>query len=132
MYSILDHFFLVSHVVIIFFALFGWIPARTRKLHLIFIGITVFSWVILGYFYGWGYCFWTDWHWRVREKLGRPEPPVSFIKFFVDALTSRNWDPELIDTCTEYTFYLTALISIFVNTRKHLAVALHKFLAKLE
>src|ERR1019366_4368421 len=69
-YRFLNIFFFVFHTIFTLFNIVGWIFPKTRKLHLITISLTAFSWFILGNWYGWGYCFCTDWHWMVREKLG--------------------------------------------------------------
>ncbi|HUR31773.1 MAG TPA: hypothetical protein VMZ69_10110 [Saprospiraceae bacterium] len=43
---------------------------KTRKAHLLVIDLTIASWFIIGLWKGFGYCFLTDWHWRIKEKLG--------------------------------------------------------------
>jgi len=85
--KILDLLFTLAHLIIIAFNLFGWIWKKTRKAHLIVVGITLASWFILGIWKGWGYCFLTDWHWRVKEKLGETGLPDSFIKYMADKIT---------------------------------------------
>lgn len=112
----LNCFFLVSHVLLILFTLFGWIPKRTRKVHLIVIMLTAFSWFVLGIWFGFGYCFWTDWHWQVRRKLGYHIEP-SYVKFLLDSLTGGNWDAGLVDTATAIGFLIASLCSLFVNRR---------------
>ncbi|MBT3271653.1 MAG: DUF2784 family protein, partial [Spirochaetales bacterium] len=52
------------HSCVIIFNLTGWIWRKTRIPHLILIGLTAFSWFVLGIWYGFGYCPSTDWHWR--------------------------------------------------------------------
>ena len=53
--------------------------AKTRKLHLISLGLTTFSWLVPGIWYGFGYCFLTDRHWEIKEKFGQTGLPASFI-----------------------------------------------------
>jgi hypothetical protein len=67
LYKVADSFFIIFHSVLICFNLFGWIPKALRKWNLFSLILTTFSWFILGIFYGFGYCFLTDWHWEVRE-----------------------------------------------------------------
>lgn len=68
----LDIGFFVFHSVVIVVNVTGWIWARTRKAHLIVLGVTAFSWFALGPLLGFplGYCFCTDWHWQIRRQLG--------------------------------------------------------------
>jgi hypothetical protein len=61
--------FFVVHGAWTVFNCVGWAWRRTRRLHLIAVGLTAASWVGLGARYGWGYCPCTDWHWQVREQL---------------------------------------------------------------
>jgi|SRR3990170_4183722 len=117
-YSFLNYFFISSHVVIILFTLSGWISRRTRKLHLFLIVVTLLSWVLLGYWYGWGYCFWTDWHWEVRRKLELPVPN-SFVKLMLDWVTGIDLDSRSVDTVTEIFLFLAAGLSLYTNLRDY-------------
>ncbi len=58
------------HNVLIVFNLVGWIWPRTRRLHLVTLGVTLFSWIGMGARYGWGYCLCADWHFQIRRQLG--------------------------------------------------------------
>lgn len=82
MLRLLDIFFFVFHTALILFNVFGWIPKRLRKINLIAMAITAFSWFALGglFGYGWGYCFCTDWHWQVRDALGYARTADSYIQ----------------------------------------------------
>ncbi len=117
MYQLLNTFFLVFHSFTIFFILFGWIWGKTRKINLIVILITAFSWFILGIWYGIGYCFCTDWHWQVRTKLGFRNMPNSYIKFLADNLTGFDFNEILIDTLTTVCFLLALTASIYINLK---------------
>ena len=70
MYTFLDYAFVVLHSFLVGFNLIGWAWLRTRRIHLVTISLTMFSWFFLGLYYGWGYCPCTDWHWTVKYKLG--------------------------------------------------------------
>lgn len=69
MLSLLNIVFFVGHTVLIGFNLTGWIWLRTRKLHRVTMGATLFSWLVMGAWKGWGYCLCTDWHFQLRRKL---------------------------------------------------------------
>jgi len=65
LYRLLDYFFLVFHLGIVIFNLFGWIWPKTRKANLILLLLTAASWFGLGLIYGIGFCPFTEWHWQV-------------------------------------------------------------------
>jgi len=115
MLKLLDIFLSLVHLLIIGFNLFAWIWPATRKAHLIVAGLTLASWFILGIWYGWGYCPVTDWEWSVKEKLGETGLPNSFIKYFADKMTGRNFPPALIDRLTLFTFLAAIIASVYVN-----------------
>lgn len=118
MLKFLDYFFLVFHFILILFNLFGWIWKSTRRLNLITLLLTGGSWFILGIFYGFGYCPFTDWHFRVLQKLGHHNLPNSYIKYITDRLTGLDFNAELVDTVTLVLFLLALVISIYINIRK--------------
>ncbi len=94
---ILDRFFIVFHTCIIAFNLFGWIWRRTRFANLVALSCTLLSWSVLGIWHGFGYCPFTEWHWKVRTALGDGDLPYSYIKFLVDTLTGWNVNPGFVD-----------------------------------
>ena len=89
--------------------------AKTRKLHLITILLTAFSWFVLGIWYGWGYCFCTDWHWQVREALGYHDHSNSYIHFLILKLTGANLNASLVDAGTAIVFGISLIASVWVN-----------------
>lgn len=111
----LDYFFIFSHAALILLIIFGWIFKKTRKLHLVTVFLTAFSWFILGIFYGWGYCFCTDWHWRVREALGYPIASYSYIHFLIRELTGKEFPPEWVDRWVFVVFVFCFAMSIALN-----------------
>ena len=115
MLHLLDLFFSFLHIAFTLFNLVGWIWPKTRKLHLITIGATAASWFILGIWYGWGYCFLTDWQWGVKEKLGERNLPSSFIKYFADKLTGKDIDPTLVTNVTLICFVGAVIATVYVN-----------------
>lgn len=116
-YQLLDYFFVIFHFSLILFNLTGWIWHKTRKLHLFVISTTIFSWVGLGIFYGWGYCPCTDWHWQVKGALGETELPTSYIKYYLDKVSGVSWDPFTVDILTAGLGIAALLISLIVNYR---------------
>ncbi len=118
MLNILDVFFLLLHLIVISFNLFGWIWIRTRKIHLVVLVCTLFSWLILGLKYGLGYCFLTDWHWEVKRKLGESHLPNSFIKYFFDHYTFLSLSAKIVDLITIVSIVLVILIAVYLNFKK--------------
>jgi hypothetical protein len=114
-YIFLDRFFFVFHSFIIVFVLFGWAWKKTRLANLIVIVLTAFSWFILGIWYGFGYCFCTDWHYQVRMKLGFSDMPPSYVKFLIDTLLGTDLNSKLVDISTLTFFFLAFVMSIYVN-----------------
>ncbi len=113
----LNYFFFIFHTVLIFFNLFGWLFKKTRKLHLFTLLATLFSWIVLGFSKGFGYCFLTDWHYEVLRKLGKTDMPNSYIAFLVENFTGWLPDADLVEILT-LVFTLIALIcSVWVNFR---------------
>lgn len=117
MLKILDIFFIVFHTAFTLFNMTGWIWNKTRKIHLITIGLTLLSWFVLGIWYGWGYCLCTDWHWQVRAALGDPIQYNSYIQFLVAELTGIVPDKEMTDTVTLVVFIACIILAGFVNLR---------------
>lgn len=108
---LLDFLLTLLHLLIIGFNLFGWIWQSTRKLHFYLMMATIFSWVVLGFWFGFGYCPVTDWQWQVKAKLGERDLPNSFIKYFADKLTGMDISSTLIDTATAVSFGLVIIVS---------------------
>jgi hypothetical protein len=78
----LDGAFFIFHLLVIVGNLTGWIWKRTRVAHRVLLGVTAFSWFGLGPLLGYplGYCFCTDWHWRIRQQLGITNDPNGYIE----------------------------------------------------
>ena len=120
-WHILDIFFVVFHTSLIIFNLSGWIWRRTRIWNLVTLALTGSSWLFLGLIVGVpGYCPFTDWHFGILEKLGRTNLPNSYIKYLADRLTGLNFNQELVDNVTLYTFVAALVISLSLNARDYL------------
>lgn len=115
MYKIANCFFIVFHITLICFNLFGWIPKKLRKWNLISLSLTAFSWIVMGAFYGFGYCFLTDWHWQVREKSGYETESNSYIHFLITELTNISIEENLVDIITAILFFIAFSFSVYAN-----------------
>jgi len=113
----LNIFFFVFHTVFTLFNIIGWAFRKTRRLHLVTMGLTAFSWFILGIWYGFGYCFCTHWHWEVREKMGYLDESQSYIHFLILKLTGFDFNPHLVDIVTLIIFFLSFALSIWLNIK---------------
>ena len=113
--KIADLGFFVFHITLIFFNLFGWCFKSTRKWNLITLGLTALSWFGLGIFYGWGYCFLTDWHWQVRHELGYAVTSNSYIHFLVTTVTPINISEHTVDIITSAAFVAAVVMSLLYN-----------------
>jgi hypothetical protein len=111
----LDILLTIVHLSIVVFNLFGWIPRRTRKAHFISVVLTAASWFILGIWYGMGYCPFTDWQWRVKERLGERNMPGNFIEYFAEKIFNYDFDSKFISMVTLVCFLLAIVISVYVN-----------------
>ena len=117
LYPFLNIFFFVFHTVFTLFNIVGWTLPKTRKLHLITLSITAISWFVLGIWYGLGYCFCTNWHFQIREKMGYVDSSNSYIHFLILQLTGLNLNPKLVDNATLIVFLISFGLSIWVNIR---------------
>jgi hypothetical protein len=112
---VLDKFLIFFHTLLILFNLFGWAWKRTRKLNLIILLLVAFSWLVLGIWYGIGYCPLTDLHWNIKISLGQTDLPNSYIKYLVDYYFNLDSDPILIDCITAISFFIALIISTYLN-----------------
>ena len=118
--KVLDIFFTVFHTCLVFFILFGWIWKKTRLLNLICILLTASSWLILGIFYGLGYCPLTDWHFNILQNLGYKDLPDSYLSFLFTRLTKLTIDQSLVDAVTMWGLIIALAISLYLNLRYRL------------
>lgn len=112
---VLDILLTIVHLSIVLFNLFGWIPERTRKAHLISLVLTATSWFILGIWYGMGYCPFTEWQWRVKEASGERNLPNNFIEYFLEKTTGHDFSSAFIGNLITACFALAVVLSLFVN-----------------
>ena len=112
-----NYFFYLFHTVLILFNLFGWLFPKTCRLNLVSLLLTFGSWVLLGFWKGWGYCFLTDWHYAILRQLGEKDLPSSYIAFLVEKIT--GWMPgtPLVNSLTLGLAILALICSLWVNLR---------------
>jgi hypothetical protein len=113
--QIWDFLLVIAHLAVIVFNLFAWIFPKTRRWHLIVAALTLGSWLLLGIWYGLGYCFLTDWHWQVKRKLGETNLPDSFVKYFADRYTPFTLSAGVVDGLTVGAFAVAIACSLYVN-----------------
>ena len=102
------------HLIVILWNCFAWLNPAWRFYHLMGILLTWFSWIILGYFYGFGYCFLTDWHWQYLRSQGENGLPASYITYIL-RLMSLEISPFIVDIITVSAFISASVISIYLN-----------------
>ena len=117
--EVLNYFLFLFHTSLILFNSFGWTFPKLRKWNLISLLLTAFSWFVLGIWFGWGYCVCTDWHWTIRKNLGYQDMSDSYIHFLILKITGINFPEKVVDIGTLVVFFLSLLISIWLNVRDH-------------
>ena len=114
MLKVLDLSLEILHIVVILFNCTGWIWKRTRRIHLWVISITAFSWFVLGIWYGWGYCFLTDWAWEVKAKLGVTGLPNSYVQYVFEKI-GLQIKSAATDMITVGAFAVSLVMSVVFN-----------------
>ncbi len=120
MLQTIDILFTLFHTLLIVFNLGGWIFERCRRVHLIVITLTLASWFILGFWYGWGYCPLTDWHYSILRQMGNENLPPSYIAFLLARISGVTFSNTFIEVITVILGFFAFTMSIKVNffTRK--------------
>ncbi len=119
-FHLLDWFFLVFHFALILFILFGWIWKRLRIYNLIVIVLTLLSWTVLGIWYGFGYCPFTDWHWQVLWELGHTGLPSSYVSYLFQRILSLELSQVFVDWLTGGMAVVAFIFSLIFNVRDFL------------
>jgi hypothetical protein len=119
----LDIFFTGFHTCLVIFNLFGWIWKKSRRLNLFTLLLTAASWLILGIFYGLGFCPLTEWHFNILKKLGYTDLPDSYLSFLFTRLTKLQIDQSLVDSVTLWGLIIALLISLYLNFRHRFKTA---------
>ena len=114
-WCLLDILLVAFHTALILFNLLGWLHPRTRRLNLFTLLLTGLSWTLLGLFYGFGYCPFTDWHFMVLDRLGTPTPFTSYIPYFLDRMLGVRVSDGLADRLTLWCYLAALACSVSVN-----------------
>lgn len=115
MLQVLNIGFIIFHTALIVFNLTGWMWKKTRRLNLITLLLTAFSWGVLGFWYGFGYCPCTDWHWQVRRALGFGDMPRSYIEFLAEWWTGLEFAASTANLWTGLFFVVALIVSFYAN-----------------
>ncbi|MBM3493913.1 MAG: DUF2784 domain-containing protein [Armatimonadetes bacterium] len=110
--------FFVFHTALLVFNLTGWACKRTRRLHAIALGVTLFSWIVLGPWLGWGYCVCTDWHWQVRRAMGISDPEGSYTQFLARAITGMEIGRVAMDWITGLAVAFAVAMNALMTARE--------------
>ena len=92
MLATLNILFFLFHTVILVFNLIGWMFRRTRRLHIVCLGATLFSWFVMGYWKGIGYCICTDWHFHIRREMGIKDNVHSYLQLIAKSFFDADMD----------------------------------------
>ena len=117
MLELLNYAFFAAHNLLIIFNLTGWIFRRTRVLHLVTVGATLFSWIVMGASRGWGYCLCADWHFQIRRQLGIHQGETSYTQLLFNQLPGVTTSRQFADTVTvgSLLLILTATATVWVR-----------------
>ena len=115
----LNYFFFFFHTALIFFNTLGWLFPRLRPYNLATLLLTLFSWFGMGIWHGWGYCFCTDWHWKVREALGYHDMSWSYNHFLIKKVFGLDLPVDLVNYATVIIFFASLACSLILNIRDH-------------
>lgn len=97
MLATLNILFFLFHTIILVFNLTGWMFRRTRTLHIVCLGATLFSWFVMGYWKGMGYCICTDWHFKIRREMGIQDSVHSYLQLIAKSFFGVEMDRTTSD-----------------------------------
>jgi len=92
-----DIAFTILHTGVILVILFGWAWQPTRTIQAALLVLTAISWFGGGYWYGWGYCLLTDWHWGILALRGVTDLPPSYLQLLVARMTGIQLSQHIAD-----------------------------------
>jgi len=118
--QLLNYFFFVVHSMWILLILIGWVHVLTLRIHLYAVVFTAISWICLGYWYGWGYCLCTDWHWQIRSSLGIHDNTNNYVHLLIFKATGLDPSPGTMNILVAGGFAASAVLSIVLNFRRYI------------
>jgi hypothetical protein len=115
--EVLNVFFFLFHTCLVVFNVAGWAWKRTRLWNLYSLGLTAFSWFLMGIWYGTGYCVCTDLHFRVRETLGIHDNADNYLQLLARHVLGLDPSPAMVRQIAGLVFGLCLVASITLNVR---------------
>lgn len=120
LYPLINAVFHAVHVALITFVLVGWMFPATRLAHLVLVLLTLGSWFVLGIWMGRGYCPVTDWHWKIKERIGEGRPPGTYIETALQRLMPGRAAGGGTDRGVVVITFVVAVLSLLLNVRQFL------------
>ncbi len=119
MLQLLDVLLDAVHLIVIMINLTFWsLPGWYRRVFLLIFTLTWVSWLILGVFYGLGYCFLTDIHWQVKRYLGTQNLPNSYITYAFERFFGVHLSHISVYVFTGVIFSALFLVYLFLCYRQ--------------
>jgi hypothetical protein len=109
--------FFAFHSALIVFNVIGWAWKRTRIWNLATLGLTAFSWFVMGAVYGTGYCICTHLHFLVRESLGIHDNADNYLQLLARNLLGVDPAASTVRQVAAFGFGLSVIMSIALNLR---------------
>jgi len=109
--------FFVVHSALILFNLIGWKFSQTRRLHLACVAATLFSWIVMGWFRGFGYCLCTDWHFQIRRELKLPVVGHTYLQLLTEVWLGISITRLTSDLLTAGGLLIVLVITLYVWIR---------------
>lgn len=113
-----NRFFLVCHTALILFNALGRIWKKTRWANLISLLFTAGAWLLLGSFFGIGYCLLTNWHFEIVRQLGQTDIPYSCIRYFTERLIGFSRNALVTDIVAVGVVVIAWVLSVYLYIRE--------------
>lgn len=113
-----DWLFHLVHILVIVINSTFWMSFRTLNISRMTLLSTLISWLGFGFFYGFGYCFLTDWHWKLKHQMGDVNLPPSYLKLVLDRTLRQDFDANLLDKMTIMIF-LVSIMGCTIQTMRY-------------
>lgn len=110
-----DYLFMIFHSLLIVFNLLAWLYKPLLKWHLAVLTLTFASWGILGFWYGFGYCPLTDWHFDILKSLGATDLPKSYISYLLQRVFNLHLANDVVDGLTLGCSLIALILSVYLN-----------------
>lgn len=84
------------------------------------IGATLFSWLVMGAWRGWGYCLCTDYHFQIRRELGIHQGESSYTQLLLNQWPGVSTSRQFADNLTVSILLLILIATVVVWIRRPL------------